>query len=673
VIPYGLGLGALLGALSQVTPFAFLGLLAGLWLNLPGRIGAIGAYVALLLLAHPQTNPWVYGEWVKLEGSLNNGFLKTPRGLVYVKHFPPLQDGSYILEGRIQQPEKARNPGGFDQQSWLAAQGIKAVLEVHASQLIKRSSGTRESAKQNLEKGLSPESAALIVALTLGDKGDLSSTYATFQRAGLAHALALSGLNVAILVGFFLLVFYKLSHWRYLLCILLLVAYLLLVGIQPSLLRAVIMACIVLLGLFLGKGRVQVFPALSLAVCLHLLLDPRTLFSLSAQLSYSAVLGMALVLPQLPRLKGWAQWVWSSLATTFAAQLLVLPLLLHNFHALALWSPLANLLVLPLLNLLVPLGFLKLFLGGFLAWPVDWVSKASLWLIEGLSHSPQLYWGSISPVGFVLYFWALIPLFLALYKKISWRHSLVLLSTALLIAILCKPSPKATLWQLDVGQGDATLICLPGDVNILIDGGHQWAYNRLESSLRALGVNNLDLIIATHPDADHIEALPSVMKHFPTKTLITGPRVEGDPLDDALYRNKGTQILQARQGSEFLVGEARLRFLGPGGFESQDNDRSLIFVFQYKKRKVLFTGDAPSTQESLWPAEKVDILKVGHHGSRHSTSSALLTAFQPHTALVSVGKNTYGHPHQEVLQRLDAQGVRIHRTDLEGAIRVSLD
>lgn len=678
MIPYGLGLGAFLGALTPLTPLAFLGLLGGLWLPQRARWLGLAAYLLVVLHLGVVKDPWAsqIGQWVRLEGTLREGFLHTPQGRIYVRYFPRLQEGTYVLEGHLLRPQGQRNPGGFDQQTWLRGLGVTAVLQARQVVRFEPPAGdARQWFREQLVAGLSPSAAALAVAMTLGERRDLGETYGEFQRAGLAHALALSGLNVAILAGFFVLLLYRLGHWRYLVTLGILLLYLLLVGPEPSLVRAVIMGGLVLLGLFLGKGKVAVLPALSLALFIHLLLEPHALFSLSAQLSYLAVLGMALVLPKLPRLEGWKNWVWASVSVTFAAQLFILPLLLHHFHQLPLVSPVSNLLVLPMLNLLVPLGFMKLLLGGFLAWPVEWLSQLTLGLVGWLSAGPQLRWGEISAVGFTLYFLGILPLLAALYGRMRWLTAGVFSATTMLASLLPQTAQRAELWQLDVGQGDATLVRLPGRVEILVDGGRDWAYPRLESALRALGVDDLDLVIATHPDGDHIQALPRVMQNFPVGTLVTGPRVPGDELDDALHRaarRQKVRVLLARAGTELEIAGTRLRFLGPLGSETEDNDRSLVFVLEYGGRKALFTGDAPTASEALWKAEKVDILKVGHHGSDTSTSTRLLQNFQPRMALIGVGNNPYGHPTRSVLERLQQHGVEIRRTDLEGAIRVVL-
>jgi competence protein ComEC len=280
MIPLALGSGALLGALSQLTPLAFLGLLGGLWLSQAARWLGLLAYL-LVVLHLAVKDPWApqIGRWVRLEGRLQDGFLHTAKGRVFVRYFPRLQDGRYVLEGHLLRPAGKRNPGGFDQQTWLRGLGVTAVLQARAVVRYEPlPSDLQQRLRGRLEAGLSPPVAALLVALTLGERGDLGETYVEFQWAGLAHTLALSGLHVGILSVFFLLLFYPLGPWRYLLAAVLLLLYVWLVGPLPSLVRAVIMATTVLLGLFMGRGRVALLPALALALFVQLLLEPRAIF-----------------------------------------------------------------------------------------------------------------------------------------------------------------------------------------------------------------------------------------------------------------------------------------------------------------------------------------------------------------------------------------------------------
>ncbi|RIH82715.1 ComE operon protein 3 [Calidithermus terrae] len=678
MIPHALGLGALAGALTQAGPLAYLSLLLlPLWPR-PERGFFAAAFALLCLRLLLPADPWAgqVGQRVELEGTLREGFLSTPQGRVYVRHFPALKDGRYRLGGVLQRPQGRRNPGGFDQAAWLRGLGVTAVLKVE--RVIRGQPpppGLREVVRGRLEAGLSPAIAALAVAMTLGERRDLGETYEQFQRSGLAHALALSGLNVAILTGFLVLLLSFLGPYRYLAALAVLLAYLALVGPSASLVRAEIMAALVLVALFLGKGKVDVLAALAWALAVHLLAQPFALFSLSFQLSYLAVLGMALVLPRLPRPAGVRGWVLAGFAVTFAAQLLLLPLLLHNFHALPLLSPVANLLVLPFLNLLVPLGFLKMFAGEWLAWPVEGLGRLALGLVALFAQGPQLRWGEIAPAGFALYYAGVLPLLAVLYRQLSWRRGALLSGSAALASGLGLLVPPAEYWQLDVGQGDAALLRLPGGVEILVDGGRDWAGARVVGALRALGVDDLELVVATHPDADHVGGLPEVLGSVGVGALVTGPPEPGDEQDRRLReaaRARGVRTLEAGAGSVLRVGEARLRFLGPRASGADDNARSLVFVLEWRGRRVLFTGDAPVSEEARWEAGAVDVLKVGHHGSAGSTGEELLERSRPRLAVIGVGANVYGHPTPAVLERLRRHGVAVRRTDLEGAVRVAL-
>ncbi|PZA05876.1 MULTISPECIES: DNA internalization-related competence protein ComEC/Rec2 [unclassified Meiothermus] len=681
MIPYALGAGALLGALSQLSPWVFLGLLVGFWLPERVRWAALGAFALVMLRASTLGDPWAarIGQEVTLEGQLHRGFLWTPQGKVYVRHFPPLEDGAYRLEGLLARPQPKRNPGGFDQSLWLKGLGVKAVLEVRRVLYRRPASPTyHDRYRQTLQHGLSPEVAALATALTLGEREGLGELYEAFQRAGLAHALALSGLNVGILVGAGLILLYPLGPRRYWAALPLAWAYVLLAGPSPSLLRASLMATVVLLALALGKGRNALLSGWMLALAAHLAWEPYAVFSLSFQLSYLAVLGIAVLLPALPRPRGWRGYLAEVFALTLSAQAFLIPLLLHNFHRLALLSPLANLAVLPLLNLLVPLTFIKGLWSGFagiLAPPIEVLSQLSIELTRWLARGPQLFWGEISPSGFALYYLGLAPLVLALYNRLPWRRALMLGSAALLSSILPAQFQRAEIWQLDVGQGDASLIRLPDQTAILVDGGRPYAAERVVRALDALGIPKLDLVVATHPDADHIAALPEVLAEVPVGRVLAGPPQPRDPLDLALRKaaqDAGVPVSTVVRGSSLRLGQARLSFLGPRGDEPDDNGRSLVFVLEWRGRRALFTGDAPTVAEEDWPALPVHLLKVGHHGSKTSTGEELLEKTRPKVALIGVGRNNYGHPAAEVLHRLERYSVEVHRTDWEGAIRVQL-
>jgi competence protein ComEC len=236
---------------------------------------------------------------------------------------------------------------------------------------------------------------------------------------------------------------------------------------------------------------------------------------------------------------------------------------------------------------------------------------------------------------------------------------------------------------LDVGQGDSTLIRLPGRREILIDGGgtpfgdFDVGARTVLPALKALDVDELELVIATHADADHIEGLTSVLEGMPVRELIVGVPEWDRPVFAGLMRAAAAGSVVVREvvrGEAVILGHARLDILNPPRKPyATSNDNSVAFVLYYRERaRALLMGDLSDRVEADLAFPQVDIVLAGHHGSNASTSGRLLEAVQPEVVVISSGENRYGHPHPELLSRIEASGARTLLTRQTGAVRLPL-
>lgn len=649
------------------------------------------------------------GEVLHVEAPLRARLaLVTPRGAS-----PPV--GELVVVGTAEPADVKRNPGGFDASAHLARRGVAGRLFVRRVDVVRAGRTAAGRLAAGVSAGLGERAAALMLAMTLGRRDDLADLRDSFGAAGMAHLLALSGLHVGVLLVAAGRLLRGLRRGRAPLLAALTVAFVLLVGPSPSVVRAATMALAAVASAAMGGGRVDAWAALGLAALVGTLGAPQMVFDLGFQLSYLAVVGMLLFIPPwtsrlaglgVPppgraapgpaapggspaRLLGWA--ATGAVAST-AAQLPTVSLVAGTFQAVPLLSPLVNVVAVPVAALLVPLGFLAGLVGLVSDQAARLVNLAVAPLTSVLIGTaelgaalPALGWGEVTPVGHAA--WAGFTLAVAAW---SWRRLrlrrllLVALTLAGLTSLLPPAHAAPDIWFLDVGQGDATLVRLGGGAAVLVDGGgspfSDFDVGRrvVIPALRALGVTRLAAVIVTHADADHAEGLVPVLEKFRVGLLVTGPPDPDAALDTRLRElalARGVPVHEARRGERLLVGAASLDVVNPAPHQDHGggNDASVAFVLRYRgEARALFLGDLGVSVEPDLAVPPVDVLKVGHHGSRGSTGPELVRAASPRLAVISVGRNGYGHPAVAVTDRLAAHGAEVITTLKHGAVRVPL-
>lgn len=237
---------------------------------------------------------------------------------------------------------------------------------------------------------------------------------------------------------------------------------------------------------------------------------------------------------------------------------------------------------------------------------------------------------------------------------------------------------------IDVDNADCIFV-RQQDKTMLIDAGESHTYDRVESYLEDYGVTHLDLVIATHPHADHIGGMPAVLEHFSVGEFVMSFMPEDATPTTKTYIHmlelldeKEIPVHEAQVGDVYELGIARLQILGPIEETDEKNDMSVVTRLTFGDRAFLFTGDAESGVEKQLVNSgydlSADVLKLGHHGSKTSSSSLFLKTVSPQCVVATCGAdNDYGHPHREVLQRLDSMGITLYRADISGNIVITSD
>jgi competence protein ComEC len=411
---------------------------------------------------------------------------------------------------------------------------------------------------------------------------------------------------------------------------------------------------------------------------------------------------------------------WELLVITVALQLGMLPLMAQDFHRIALSAPFVNLAAVPLTGIVVPLGFLTLAcglilrpLGKLLAAPLGWLTGLLVHVVQWFAHFPRWSYRIPGPPSWLVLFFFVTGFLLAAGFQVKYlsQRKLVcgLCSTWIISALVIVTFPFGERWTkgklevtvLDVGQGDSLFVVFPGGRTLLIDGGGAFSgfpgreliygvdpgEEAVSPYLWSRGFKKLDVVALTHAHQDHIGGLTAILENFRIGKLWIGREVSSPALArlEELARGRKIPIEHELNGKSFRWDDVEGEFLWPdiGAREMATpakNDDSLVLSLHYGNRALLLPGDAEKESERAILAEnsadvmRSDVLKVGHHGSKNSTTPELLAAVQPRVGIISAGEgNLYGHPSPELLERLTNAGVRILRTDRDGAVQVLTD
>jgi competence protein ComEC len=669
---------------------------------------------------------------------------------------------------------------GYDQARRLRHQGIEVVLRAEGtgslSVLGRRDGvagwfdGLRSRAKTHLGLGPDARVGETLKGLVLGDTSGVDKNWLeAFRRAGTAHMFAVSGLHVgsvaAMMIGLARLL--RAARWvGFLLAAVSALLMIPFIGASPSIVRAAVMIVVVVMGQWIGRGRDQ-WQVLALAAVVILAINPFAIFDVGFQMSFGAVAGIVALAHPLERLlQRFPAGLRSNMAVSMAASIGTAPISLMVFGRTSLVSPLANLLVVPLLPVAMGLGLA----GAFLGFVWEGLSRASntlaspllMWtiLISRLCAGvPVLETAFLGRALFAVSVGAaVLPVSLAVCGRvvrapfglplpffrrcIAWARShrprgrrrgatlgVGLILLGLVLGATAYPGvvrgvealqglasgrgwPDHTeIRILDVGQGNATLIRTSGRHTLLFDGGP--AGCNLARQLRDLGVRSLDVVVISHPHADHFAGLLESLGSLQVKTLVdqvevvaasaaevrtSGADGRGSGAEAAKYlklrrelASDGCRYVFARTGYSLKVDDVVVRLYGPAdpitivdgpdpwaaeyGPPSGDelNDASVVALVSVGAIDILLPGDAEADALGRYPLPEVEMIVVPHHGSQGAVSTRLLQGVRPKVAVVSVGEdNSFGHPHADTMSILDEAVGAVLRTDTSGWVSCEL-
>ena len=597
-------------------------------------------------------------------------------------------------------------PGGAEEPTYHAGDGIlflgypRGRVQVLKGSVTNGYLGNRlnHDIRQRLRELFPADVEAFARALLLGDDYDLDyETDTALKVSGIRHIVAVSGLHVAILYALLRAISLNRRWLTALIGLPVLYLFAAVAQFTPSVTRACIMVGLMLLAQLIDRDYDSATALAFAGICM-LVCNPLVITSVSFQMSFACVAGILLFQPSFAQWMGTkrmfsgnqgvkgrlSRWLVGSISVSVSALVLTVPLSAYYFGTVSLVSVLTNLLTLWAVTLafygIVAVCLVSVFwMGGavFLAWLGAFPMRYVLTVAKILASFPlaAVYTQSVYIVLWLIFLYTLLVLFLAGRKRSGLVFSCcagVGLCLALLLSWNEHRFSNTHFTALDVGQGQSLILHSEGRTFLIDCGGSndKTAADTAAETLLSRGITHLDGIILTHGDRDHAGGLGYLLSRVDADFLMHPSTTAPETLAQ-LTENWDGRLICVEEDWVLQLDHGKIHVFAPI-FGAETNENSLCILFESKKCAILVTGDRSSLGEMLLMHDAalpdVDLLVAGHHGSKYSTSEELLKTVSPETVFISVGRNSYGHPARELLDRLEAFGCRIFRTDVQGTL-----
>ena len=618
-------------------------------------------------------------------------------------------------------------PGGFDTKGWLKSQHLSAYGKfrhwtVYNHHWIPERSffAFRQWIKKRLGKYLDHSETGLLLGLLAGDRSGIPDALRSdFQRSGLVHVLAISGFHVVLLAGM-LMIFLKATRLPHrtvrIFAVLLLLVYIPVTGGSPAVRRAVIMFAVPQIGAIFQRHP-NTLNSLGVALLILILPEPSVIWNPGFQLSVAATAGILIGGPvnplkklpdELKKNKLWNKiqgFILEPTYVTLCATLSTAPFLIHHFKTLSPFAWLGNIVVVPAISMGMQAGLFGLLfpidsVRQFFCYAARFFLRLANLLTKFLSDSAQAS-TTVGPFGpSILLLCGFLIILIPLYRSNKLAKKMAFFSLLFFCANFAWNSynkilhPQWSMTTIDVGQGDSHLITTPSNRHLLIDAGDapdkSDKFSKGSDSgkdiivpyLHHIGVSHLDALIITHADKDHFGGSLSLIKTFPVKEIWTTScsRKETKTLWKQLLAEANRRDIPIRDIQRGFIWKEKffeLWSLHPDTTRCTDeNTQSITLRAKGLGHSAILTGDltVAGEKEILKSGSylKSDVLKLGHHGSKTSSSRSFLTEVQPELAIISSGKrNRFKHPHKQVVRRLDSLKIPYLNTAEKGTINIT--
>lgn len=638
----------------------------------------------------------------EFDGNKLSFTLKAKENIICTYYIDTLDEKKYLeknfklgnkirIEGELKNPKNNTVPNGFNYKNYLYNNKIFWTLSVQKIVDIEKTDNILYKIKNSIIERIDNfnYSSKYLHAFILGDTSKIDdNVLSSYRTNGISHLFAVSGMHVSLITGIILSILKKLKikdTISIVICIILLLFYMFLTNFSPSVLRASLLFILLTINR-IAKLNFKSINIILFILSLNLFLNPFYLYNISFQYSYSICIGLILFKDIL---KNYKNYFSKTLIVSLIAFLIGLPITMYNFYQVNLLNTFLNLIFVPLISVIIfPFLLVTFFIPS-----LEFINNIFINILEKLSlFATQFKIFNLvlaKPPIFIMILYCVLIIFV-LYK--IYKRKYIYIGLIIIVLLFHNNysyfNKKMYMIMIDVGQGDSTLIVLPNNKgNILIDTGgiinfnnEKWEKRSKSYSIaidttipmfKSLGIKDIDYLILTHGDYDHMGESINFINNFKVNNIIINDG-EVNNNEKVLYNYFDHKKIKKYGSSDILkIDKYKFQFLNPIIDFNDENKNSLVIYTELLNNKILIMGDASKEIENLilneYNLNKIDILKVGHHGSNTSTKEEFIDIIKPKYSLISVGANNrFGHPKEEVLETL--KNSTIYRTDLNGSI-----